>query len=522
MKKPFRKLLVLLLAAAMTAGLAGCGAKCPIDLSTYEYVDPSEHTCYPTSYTMELTLDVPSKTVSGNALINIQNLSDDTLDKLCLRFWPASIYPAAAKMGASAVEKITDQDGKALTFTNEDGGSILWVDISGHPLAPGESGAIDCTFKTKIPDKMDRCGFHIDGDLTTFQLSYFYPMLSMYQDGEWDTHPYIYGDPTYNPVTAFYVTFTAPEEYTVVASGQEETHNGITSIYGGDMREMAIVACNKMKVISEEVDGVTVNHYGFDVGGKDQYEATSLASGVDCVKLYTETFGPYPYDELDLVEAFNDGGMEYPGLLMLGIPEVDDLNQIMAAKKMSNLCLLNAHEIGHEWFYGCVGDNPFTDAWLDEGFAYYCEEYLFPLAEMPSMMEGREFDRSRHITSSLGGFILDGDKDELMASYMDGLIHGADTYYIDKPSFTYGNWSTYYEHVYEGGLFFLYELEKAMGSDAFHAFLKDWYTEHSLKIVTTRDFIYELLAVDHSEAVQAVLTKYLSTYTEMVEEAKAS
>ena len=65
-------------------------------------------------------------------------------------------------------------------------------------------------------------------------------------------------------------------------------------------------------------------------------------------------------------------------------------------------------------------------------------------------------------------------------------------------------------------------LEKAMGSDAFHAFLKDWYTEHSLKIVTTRDFIYELLAVDHSEAVQAVLTKYLSTYTEMVEEAKAS
>jgi aminopeptidase N len=32
-----------------------------------------------------------------------------------------------------------------------------------------------------------------------------------------------------------------------------------------------------------------------------------------------------------------------------------------------------AHEVGHEWFYGLVGDDQARDPWLDEAFATYVE-----------------------------------------------------------------------------------------------------------------------------------------------------
>jgi aminopeptidase N len=34
------------------------------------------------------------------------------------------------------------------------------------------------------------------------------------------------------------------------------------------------------------------------------------------------------------------------------------------------------HELAHQWWYGLVGDDPWTAPWLDEGFASYAEQTL--------------------------------------------------------------------------------------------------------------------------------------------------
>ena len=62
-------------------------------------------------------------------------------------------------------------------------------------------------------------------------------------------------------------------------------------------------------------------------------------------------FGAYPYGEVDVVldNNFWFGGMEYPGFVL-------DL--------VSSTAL--AHELGHQWFYGIVGDDEYTTPWLDE------------------------------------------------------------------------------------------------------------------------------------------------------------
>jgi aminopeptidase N len=52
------------------------------------------------------------------------------------------------------------------------------------------------------------------------------------------------------------------------------------------------------------------------------------------------------------------GGIEYPGEIYLGSHQLD---------------ATPSHEVGHEWFYGLVGDDQARDPWLDESFATYVE-----------------------------------------------------------------------------------------------------------------------------------------------------
>ena len=63
--------------------------------------------------------------------------------------------------------------------------------------------------------------------------------------------------------------------------------------------------------------------------------------------------------------------MEYPNLVMI--------SNVLEAEfgDDSLLKIVVAHEVAHQWFYGMVGDNQFTEAWLDESFASYSEEDAF-------------------------------------------------------------------------------------------------------------------------------------------------
>ncbi len=70
-------------------------------------------------------------------------------------------------------------------------------------------------------------------------------------------------------------------------------------------------------------------------------------------------FGAYPYGEVDVVldNNFWFGGMEYPGF-------VSRPGQSTAV----------IHELGHQWFYGIVGDDEYNTPWLDEGFTDYATD----------------------------------------------------------------------------------------------------------------------------------------------------
>jgi aminopeptidase N len=77
------------------------------------------------------------------------------------------------------------------------------------------------------------------------------------------------------------------------------------------------------------------------------------------VRDHATRLGPFPFAQLNVVVVPDvHGGIEYPGLILLGTHQLD---------------ATPSHEVAHEWFYGLVGNDQARDPWLDEAFATYVE-----------------------------------------------------------------------------------------------------------------------------------------------------
>jgi hypothetical protein len=78
------------------------------------------------------------------------------------------------------------------------------------------------------------------------------------------------------------------------------------------------------------------------------------------LQAHVARFGPFPYEQV-VIAVLPDisGGIEYPGMILLGTRQDQDATL--------------SHELGHQWFYGLVGNDQARDPWLDEAFATYAE-----------------------------------------------------------------------------------------------------------------------------------------------------
>ena len=66
----------------------------------------------------------------------------------------------------------------------------------------------------------------------------------------------------------------------------------------------------------------------------------------------------------------------------------------------------------------------------------------------------------------------------------------------------------YSKAVYDNGSYFLYELQKTMGSNKFFHALRTYYKAYSLKEATKEDFFGVIRKADGSPKVENVIKKY--------------
>lgn len=464
-------------------------------------------------YNMDVTLDADKDHLSEDIEIHITNHLDNDVDKLYFRNMATSVinydkvnYPSKEnKKKNSSITKVTDGNDKEFNVNYRKDKSVFYIDISDNVLKSGESMVVKLHAETDIPLRDDRFGCHKSKYGKIYMLSFCFPYLAANEEGKWDKDPYFDdGESRAGEVTDYSVRFTAPSNYTVAASGNEKTENGVTTIEAEKMRDFAIVACDHMNKESFTVSGVTVNNYYLPGKYQKRYRKISKMVASDAIRLYTDQIGKYAYDELDMLPCpfgYAYGGMEYPGLVMNNVTAYYGKGTYTATFDPCSLQEVVAHEIGHQWFYAAVGNDEYREGWLDEGFTTYLEKVVYGLESTKSMRYVCSHEdpklNFKKIKKEYNSMIKDANKVKKAR-------------YVNIPVNKYPKKLSYGDREYDGGCMFLCELKLTMGSDKFSKFIKDYYSSYTYKKATTADVVKLVRKYSNSKKVNRVINKYVS------------
>ena len=192
-----------------------------------------------------------------------------------------------------------------------------------------------------------------------------------------------------------------------------------------------------------------------------------------------ETFGAYRWDRYDLLimpPAFPFGGMENPRLSFI-------TPTVIAGDK--SLVALIAHELAHSWSGNLVTNASWRDLWLNEGFTTYLTNRIM---QMVFGDERYEMEMALGYAELMDELPDLEDRDQALA--LDARGRDPDDVFTSV--------------AYEKGSLFLYELELAVGREAFDRFLMDYFDAFAFQSISTEaflDYVQRTLVADHPESV---------------------
>ena len=442
-------------------------------------------------YLLDVVVDFESLTIDGTADILFTNNEIDALDAIYLRLYPNADHYAEGETRIEAVNVA----GVAVDYAFEDSEStILRVPLPAT-LDPGDQTELQIAFDVVIPRRADRFGYD-DGVMS---LGHWYPMLAVYDDEGWNLDPYVaLGDAFYSDVANYTVKLTVPEDVLVAATGleaerQPQRAGRVTTVHlSGATRDFALALSRDYETVSTQVGDTTVTSYYLPghFGGGQQ----ALQVAADALEVFNARFGRYPYTELDIAEtAFrvfgSPGGMEFPGIVFIG----SDFYQPDGLFG-SELDVVVAHEVAHQWWYGVVGNNQVDEPWLDEAFATFASLVYF--------------EDKRDVLSAETALWTQAVLPYQLAQMMD--VDGP----LQSSLLDYeGDLITYDAIIYSKGALFLVRLREILGDDLFFDLLQRHYQTYKFRLLNPGDFrrsIEELGATSAtgSDKVEQALALY--------------
>jgi len=412
-----------------------------------------------TRYTIDVTVKFSddTATLTGREHILFTNTQAVTLDHTYLMLWPNDDLQYFSDFELSNVTV----NGIPTEFTLEHDGLAARIELE-DTLETGQSVEVSAEFFIEAFPGIETQGPARFGLTRGILLApTFYPLIPRIINGEWQTQPAPSGGDTTNSDTALYAwRVTAPVELAIVGTGRivETTTSGDThtqTLFTGPVRDLALVV-GPLQLTQREVDGITLNAY---ILPEHADYADELLDFVEAqMTTLQDRIGPYPYTELDIVDAPGAfGGIEYPGHIFIGVVD--------KPARLDFFETATVHEVGHQWFYGLLGDDQLLQPWLDEAAATYTE-VLYAENVYGSEAAQTLLDEFR-LYLQFGGADTELPIGLGVADYVDtdyGLI------------------------VYIKGALFFDALRSELGDDTFFAFLQAYYDAYRYGFTTTADF----------------------------------
>ncbi|MFI0813740.1 M1 family metallopeptidase [Streptomyces echinatus] len=405
-------------------------------------------------YDVSLLGDADGSHWTGRQRVSFRNASDQPLHEVYVRLWGNGDDKCGTPGRPSPIKVSKVLGGTAGRLTVNC--TALRITLL-KPLARGERTAVSFDVSITVPRRNARFGregaFRFLGNAL--------PVLAVHDAKGWHLDPYVStGESFYTLASDFSVHLDHPSTLKVPATGRTWTRRGkpgrtITHSVAHRVRDFAWAAGPFRTATETSPGGVRVKSYwapntpaaGVRLNRKD---------GVAAVDRFGREFGRYPYGEIDFVMTKKfGGGMEYPGLVILGTGEEGGAV---------------VHEVAHQWWYGIVGDDEYSAPWLDESFAQYATARFFGWDTRTCWSDVEWPDEGTALTNSMA-------------------------YWAKHPG--------RYYLVYMAGSCALASLERTIGADAMARLLKRYAHDHWYGVSTTADF---------KKAAQSVTDKDLDPF----------
>jgi hypothetical protein len=391
-------------------------------------------------YALDLTYDDRAYSLAGSERISFANTGPDALRSVWLRAWANAFGSCRAPR---AEVKVT---GGGTLGASRRGCTALEVKLA-KPLPPGARADIALDIRVTVPSRADRFGRI--GDIASFGNGI--PILAVADRGGWRPPPYTdRGESFYSLASSWKADVRAPSSVKIASTGVETGADGDRHTLEAPRARDFTLVIGPMTVRTLDAGGVRLRRF-VKPGTPERQIRAALRTGRAALLAYERRFGPYGAKELDIVEGpaeVANGGlaMEYPELVL-----------------SPALPFALVHEIAHQWWFGIVGNDEWSEPWLDEAMAEYSA------ARLPKRISGGNrlglcgsLPRRRPpLTSSMARFAKAPPR-------------------------------LYSRSIYVAGACSLVELEHGIGRPRMDRFLRRLIADHRFGVLTTDDFVATL------------------------------
>lgn len=485
----------------------------------------------PVLYQIELQIDPASSSYKGHQKVTFTNHEQKSTNYLLFCLYPNDPSLTKTKKKLMGISNVRLNNSLARF---EEKGPALRIFID-KALQPGDTAVADFDFQATIPEQTEKKDLFTetldqllgilnptttanDKDYGIFSsnkdiinLGLWYAALSKYDQEGWDEEAYSgIGDVSYFDPADFRVSIIAPAGYSVATTGSTIRTLPRKSGQMEHQAESTMTRDFAIEISRKYEEKVAIQHLTtirslFLPEHRDSGEKV-LEWAVQAFSYYEQSFGPYPYRELDVVEAplyGGAGGVEFPGLVTISsmlyredksVESKDVLKTMMSGNPMFQQLLefVVAHEVAHQWWNAVVGSNSKQHPFIDEAMANYSAVLYF------ENFYGREA-AEQQITL------------QMKINYQLHRLLGGKDQPVLLPAAGFKGPLEYSAIVYGKGAIYFDRLRALVGDPIFFHAMKAYYNKFWFGIAGPDDFtkILQQQTPDKSERIQALYTRWI-------------